>query len=226
MDDLYRPAESLLDTEVYVNSGWSALERGDLEGARAALHELYSTDPTHPALPLLAAGIRRVRPKRVPWRAVVLLIVVVAGVVGVSSWNRHNRVTPPQRKAANVASSTQSTTPPPDEKESVLGTAGREQSPTFPASRQNPSSTTIDEDVIVRQAIKRFELAYRNRWGELTFAHCDISREIDQATAICIPRPAPDTSEPESDRVWAFSLRKAEGGWRITSVQPPVVPHH
>ena len=230
MDDLDRLDASRLDTEVYVASGWSALERGDLQGARAALQDLYSADPTHPALPLLAAGIRRVRSNRVPWRAVVLLIVVVvAGVVGVNSWNRHDRVmTPPPHTSttAKVASLPQSTAPAPAEMGSILGTAGRVQSPGVPIVKQNPTSTTIDEDVIVKQAIRRFEVAYRNRWGALTFERCDVSRQIDQATAICLSRPAPDTPDAESDRVWTFSLRKAEGAWRIASVQPPVARHH
>jgi len=94
------------------------------------------------------------------------------------------------------------------------------------AVKPTPSSNTVDEDVIVRQAIRRFEVAYQNRWGALTFEHCDVSRDSDRATAICLPRPVPGAPDAEADRAWTFSLRKAEGGWRIASVQPPVVRHH
>ena len=221
MDDLHRAEASPSDIEGYVVSGWSALERGDLTGARAALRDLYSADPAHPALPLLAAGIRRVRPTRVPWRAVVLAVVVIAAVVGVRSWNPHARVTPQHTTAAEQVVALPQSTPSSAEMGRVLGTAGRVQPPILPTAKQNPSPT-LDEDVIVRQAIKRFEVAYRNRWGDLTFEHCDVGRELDRATATCLPPPDPNSPEAESDRVWTFSLRKAEGEWRIASVQPPV----
>jgi hypothetical protein len=166
-----------------------------------------------------------VRPTRVPWRAVVLTVVVIAAVVGVRSWNRHGRVTPQHTSAADEVALPQSTLPPPAEMGRVLGTAGRVQPPVLPTAKQNPSPTTLDEDVIVRQAIRRFEVAYRNRWGELTFEHCDIGRELDRATATCVPRPEPNSPDSGSDRLWTFSLRKAEGEWRIASVQPPVALH-
>src|SRR6185295_18480983 len=102
------------DIEGYVVSGWSALERGDLQGARAALQDLYDADPTHPALPLLAAEIRRVRPRPVPRRATVLIVVVVAGIVGVTAWPRHDRVTPAPPHPSTTASA-----------ESLLQSSGR-----------------------------------------------------------------------------------------------------
>jgi hypothetical protein len=224
MDDLDRPDLSRTDTEGYVVSGWSALERGDLEEARAALQDLYSADPTHPALPLLAAGIRRIRPKPLSWRAAVLLIVVmVVGIVGVRSWSRHDRVKPrpqPASATAEVASSRQKAAPARAEV-SELGTTGHVQPSPSLIVKQNPSSAKVDENVIVRRAIQRFEEAYRNRWGGLAFEHCDINREVDQATATCAPREVPNAPDVESDRVWTFLLRKAEGGWKIASVQPP-----
>src|SRR3954467_15754861 len=70
-----------------VIDGWAALERGDIQGARDALQDVYSANPSHPALPLLAAGIRRARPQPVPWGAVALLVMVAGAVAfGVHSW--------------------------------------------------------------------------------------------------------------------------------------------
>lgn len=223
MDDL---AASPTDTstERYVISGWSALERGDLVEARAVLQGLYDADPTHPALPLLAAGIRRIRPKPVPWRPwVLLLIVVAAGIFAFRAWNAQERVTrspQPASAKANAAAIPQSTAPP-AEMRNELGTSGRAPSPELPAVKQNPSSTALDEDLIVRQTIERFEGTYRSRWGGLSFEHCDISRDADYATAICVPRPGGETATADSDRVWKFSLQKSDGAWKIASVQPP-----
>lgn len=222
MDDLDRPDRSRTDTEEYVVSGWAALEREDLKEARAALQDLYSANPTHPALPLLAAGIRRIRPKPLPWRAAILLIVVVAvGIAGVRSWSRLDRVEPPPQPASATPEALPQSTPPARAEVRELGTTGRVQAPALPTVKQNPSSAKIDENVIVRRAIQRFEEAYRSRWGGLSFEHCNINRDVDHATATCAPRDVPDTPDVESDRVWTFSLRKADGGWRIVSVQPP-----
>ena len=224
MADLERPDPLQTHTEEYVVSGWSALERDDLEQARAALHDLYSADPTHPALPLLAAGIRRIRPKPLPWRAAVLLIaVVVAGIVGVRSWMHSDRMNPRPKPASTTAefASIPPSTAPASAEVGELGTTGHAP-PGLLTAKPNQPSATLDEDVIVRQAIQRFEQAYRTRWGGLAFEHCDVSREGDEAKAICVPRDVPDTPDVESDQVWTFSLRKAEeGGWRIASVQPP-----
>jgi hypothetical protein len=226
MDDLTLPQT---DTERYVVCGWSALERGDLTEARAALQELYTSDPTHPGLPLLAAGIRRLRPKPVPWRAGVLLILVVAaGIVAFRSWNGRARViaaSQPTTKQAAIAPLRQSATPAEVRREpgrTEVGTAGRAEPVTeLPAVKQNPSLANVDEDVVVRQAVQRFEGTYRSRWGALAFEHCDVSREGDQATAICTPRSDAEASAVESTQVWRFSLRKADGAWKIASVQPP-----
>ena len=73
---LSSPLSPELDSRLF--GGWAALEHGDLEGARAALQDVYSVDPAHPALPLLAAGIRRARPKQIPWRGIVLLLGLIA----------------------------------------------------------------------------------------------------------------------------------------------------
>ena len=230
MDDLTPPQS---DTDRYAVSGWSALERGDLTEARAVLQDLYTADPTHPALPLLAAGIRRIRPtppKPVPWRAaaVLLIVLVAAGIVAFRSWNGHDRVMPaPQVTATKgpVEPLRQSTAPveiPKEEVRKAVGTAGRAVPATeLPAVKQNPSPAPVDEDVVVRQAVQRFEGTYRSRWGGLTFEHCDVSRDNDQATAICTPRSAADASGVESNQVWNFSLRKTDGAWKIASVQSP-----
>jgi hypothetical protein len=228
MDDLNSAELSPTDIERCIVSGWSALERGDIEGARAALQAVYSADPTHPALPLLAAGIRRARPKPVPWRPLFLVAaIVVAGVLGARAWSRSDRPRPvpsPSTAAASVPAVPPSTEPVPAEVSSETGTAGQlEQPTTLPTATQNASAgrtVRMDEDVVVRQAIQRFEGAYTNRWGSLSFEHCDVSRELDQATATCVPR---GVSEGESQRVWTFALRKSEGGWKIQSVQPPSI---
>jgi hypothetical protein len=225
MDDLAAPPTDT-NTESYVVSGWSALERGDLAEARAALQELYEADPAHPALPLLAAGIRRIRPKPVPWRAgVLLLIVVAAGIVAFRAWNSQGAVTrsaEPASAKADVAPIPQSTPPPPPaQARRELGTSGHVPAPELPIVKQNPSSATLDEDVIVRQTIERFAGTYRSRWGGLAFEHCDISRDGDEASAICVPRQGVEAATADSERVWKFTLRKTDGAWKIASVQPP-----
>jgi hypothetical protein len=226
MDDLELPRT---DTERFAVSGWSALERGDLTEARAALQDLYTADPTHPALPLLAAGIRRIRPKAVPWRAgVLLLILIVAGIAAIRTWRAQDRATPaqPATAKADTAPVPQSTalpqSPAPAEVRREVGTTGPAKSGTeLPIVKQNASAAEVDEDLIVRQAVQRFEGTYRSRWGGLAFVHCDISREVNEATAICLPRSAAETSDADPSFVWRFSLRKSDGAWRIVSAQPP-----
>lgn len=227
MEDL-AAAHTDTNTEHCVVSGWSALERGDLAEARAVLQELYDADPTHPALPLLAAGIRRIRPKPVPWRAgVLLLIVVAAGIVAFREWNSHDgvvrdrvaRAAPPTSAKAEAASIPQST-PPPAEVRSEVGTSRPPSGTELPTATKN-TSLAVDEDVVVRQVIQRFEGTYRSRWGGLAFEHCDISRDGDQASAICVPRSDGESTNDESSRVWKFDLRKSDGTWKIASAQPP-----
>lgn len=230
MDDL-NSAQSSAEIEGCIVSGWAALDRGDLEGARAALQEVYSADPTHPALHLLAAGIRRARPKPVPWRAFILVAaIVVGGAFGVRAWTRHDdRPQPVPRSASTTAPAPSlplSTEPAPAAAETSkeTGTAGHAEYPPLPTAKQNastPPALNVDEDVVVRQAIQRFEGAYTNRWGSLAFEHCDVSRELDRAAATCVPRQAGGMSDADSNRVWTFALRKSEDGWKIASVQPP-----
>ena len=77
MDAPFSSPSSDLDRRVI--AGWAAIEHGDIGEARAALSDVYAVDPAHPALPLLAASIRRTRPKRITWRSAVLLLLIVAG---------------------------------------------------------------------------------------------------------------------------------------------------
>ena len=126
----------------------------------------------------------------------------------------------PTTTKAEASSIPQSTAPV--EVRPELGTAGRTEPDTeLRTPTQNPSPQTLDEDVVVRQAIQRFEGTYQSRWGGLGFEHCDINRDEGEAAAICIPREATESSSVQSDRVWKFSLRKADGAWKIVSVQPP-----
>src|SRR4051812_19967276 len=100
MDDLAAPHVS---TEDHVVKGWSALERHDLAAARAVLQNLYDLDPRHPALPLLAAGIRRIRPKPIRWRAGVLLLAAIGvGLIAVRARNGQSRETAPNSAQASA----------------------------------------------------------------------------------------------------------------------------
>src|SRR4051812_6869217 len=104
-----------LDSRVI--EGWAALERGDLEGARHALHDVHSANPSHPALPLLAAGIRRARPKPIAWGAVALLLIVAAASAdGLYSWAGRRSIAAPSTSEPPAASSrAQESIAPPQE---------------------------------------------------------------------------------------------------------------
>jgi hypothetical protein len=202
--------------------GWAALERGDIQGARAALQDVYSANPSHPALPLLAAGIRRLRPKPVPWGAVALLLVLIAGgALGLFSWaaRRH----PPASTSAQpaVSSRTQEaeapSSPPPAER--PRGTSGGSAQHS-PSSRDAPAAA---DDAQIRQAVTRFARTYSSKWATLSFSGCDISPVGDTATATCRATPASSTNDAET-APWTFSCRKTAGSWKIISVQPPPLP--
>jgi hypothetical protein len=215
---LSSPSAPELDSRVI--GGWAALENGDLEGARAALQEVYSVDPEHAALPLLAAGIRRARPKQIPWRGIVLLV----GLIGVSAfaWRASirsqisttfgatsvaERAVDHQQPAAPVASSSAGS----------IGTAGLDApAPATPPASQAQHVVPSDE-VQIRQAIARFATAYSSRWTPLTFPTCDISRSDDTATVTCQSRMTPGSTEG----TWAFACRKTGDAWKIVRMQPP-----
>lgn len=216
MDDA-DPAAGNIESRIV--EGWSALELGDLETARAALRDAYDVNPTHPALPLLAAGIRRVRPKPVPWRGVVLAAAVIVSsfIVGYR-WMRSNPMPPGQSAVA--------TTSIPDEPprpSGPTGTAGQVEVPTPPDSRPQTGPKPLDDAALIRQSITRFEGAYRSRWAPLTFSGCEIAHEAVTATATCRD-PRVDGVDGNAGRTWTFSLRKSGAAWRITSVQPSAPP--
>jgi hypothetical protein len=216
MDDSYPAAENL---ESRIVAGWSALELGDLEAARAVLRDVYDVNPTHPALPLLAAGIRRVRPRQRPWRGVILLLLLaVAAVALVAVRTRTSRDESRPLPPSEVAQA--SVTPEPVTPPVTTGTTGEAEvsEPAAPARRPVPAP--VDEDVLVRQAIARFETSYKSRWGALAFRHCDIARDGESATATCRAGRDAGATDIEADHLWTFSLRQADGAWRIVSVEP------
>ena len=218
--DLPLSSPSAPELDSLVIRGWAALEQGDLEGARASLQDVYSVDPAHPALPLLAAGIRRARPKQIPWRGLVLLLGLIAA--GAFAWRASIRshmvaasgstavadlAANQQEPAAAVASPSAS----------PVGTGGRgapvqATSPAPQAARGVPS-----DEVQIRQAIARFATAYSSRWTPLTFPSCEISRSDDTASVTCQSRMTPGSAEG----TWVFACQKTGDGWKIVRMQPP-----
>jgi len=82
-----------------------------------------------------------------------------------------------------------------------------------------------DDAALVRQTIERFRLTYNGRLfthgdgraqGPLAFLACDIAIVSDQATAMCQAASHAPDNPPE---VWTLTLRRAETGWAIKSVQ-------
>jgi hypothetical protein len=76
-----------------------------------------------------------------------------------------------------------------------------------------------DEAMIV-QSIRRFEGAYRSRWGALALRACEVAPGEETATARCRADQS-DAPETAPEMVWTFTLRKSAEGWRIVSVQQP-----
>ena len=211
--------------------GWAALERGDVDAARAALQDVFSADPSHPALPLLAAGIRRARPRRVPWlQALVLLAAIGIAVVGVRYWMSQRpaaraAVNADQGEPATAPPASTDSTPPLPEAGSPANSATAPRAPSHtprasPAVPDGGSPLTSD-DVQIRQAIARFASAYSNRWGRLEFSACDISPAAETTVVTCRARPAQQDTAQDASGLWTFSCRKAGDVWRIISVQPP-----
>jgi hypothetical protein len=212
------PSRSEADSRVI--SGWAALERGDLEEARSALSDVYSTDPAHPALPLLAAGIRRIRPRRFPWRGVFLLLLAIGG--GAFVVYARTRQTSPQPNGTEAVASLApaqldgevpapaATSPGP------TGTSGTNKLSAAPPDRDAAIHSPATEDTQIRQAVSRFAAAYSNRWTPLTFASCDIARGDETASVTCQSRSA-----DARGATWTFSFRKVDDMWKIVSMQPP-----
>ena len=82
-----------------------------------------------------------------------------------------------------------------------------------------------DDEALVRLTIERFRLTYNARLlahaddranGPLTFLACGITIVSDQATATCEAASQSPDNEPD---VWTLTLRRAETGWAIKSIQ-------
>ena len=210
--------------------GWAALEQGDLEEARAALQDVYSIDPAHPALPLLAAGIRRARPRQIPWRGIVLLLIALVAA-GVFAWRSSSRIRAVPGLVASTDDDVAGNQREPEGPAAVspnaspIGTAGAE-TPARPAARASaPASQSAhgapDDEVQIRQAISRFATAYSSRWTPLAFSSCDVSRSGDTASATCRSHSTQGSAEDPSGATWVFACQKAGESWKIVRMQPP-----
>jgi sortase A len=82
-----------------------------------------------------------------------------------------------------------------------------------------------DDEALVRQTIEQFRLTYNGRLvthgdvranGPLAFRACGITIVLDQATATCEATSQSPDHEPD---VWTLTLRRAETGWAIKSIQ-------
>jgi len=82
-----------------------------------------------------------------------------------------------------------------------------------------PENTS--DEAQIQQAVARFAKTYTSKWGPLAFGECDISPAGQTATAACRATGVSSTAGAPPDGPWKFSCRKAEGSWRIVSVQPP-----
>jgi hypothetical protein len=232
----YMDAPSSRELDRRVIEGWSALEHGDLEGARAALRDVYEANPVHPALPLLAAGIRRARGRRIPWRAVVVLGVLISGgAIGARAW-MGARSAPPMdsataadaKYAAPAASPTVPSPPAqPMESSAEAGATSGRTVPTVPSGREPatraPAESTppATDEAQIRQAISRFASVYGSRWTRLALGQCSIVPTEDSAVATCHSGATQRDGAEEPGGVWTFSCRKVAGLWKIVSIQPP-----
>ena len=213
---LSSPLSPELDSRLI--GGWAALEHGDLEGARAALQDVYSVDPAHPALPLLAAGIRRARPKQIPWRGIVLLLGLIA--MCAFAWRASLRshavaASGPATVAELAADRQEPAAVVASPHAGSVGTAGR--GAPLPATSPAPQAArgVPNDEVLIRQAIARFATAYSSRWTPLTFPSCDISRSDDTASVTC------QSTSGSTEGTWVFACRKIGDAWKIVRMQPP-----
>jgi LPXTG-site transpeptidase (sortase) family protein len=88
------------------------------------------------------------------------------------------------------------------------------------------TSTSYDDETLVRQAIERFRLTYNARLvshhdvrpeGPLAFQACAIAVAGDRATATCTAAShSPESGEP---RAWSVTLTRVDDVWAITSIQ-------
>jgi len=225
MDDpISSPNASDLDRRII--AGWAAIEHGDLGEARAALSDVYAVDEAHPGLPLLAAAIRRTRPKPVPWRSTLLVLIVIAG----GAFVVYSMMTSPVRHVASTARATSAPASSDDEAAPVVadsvGTSGKRANGQAPAESsqtqrsQEALRSSGSDEAMIRQGIARFATAYSNRFKPVAFTSCDVARGDDSATVTCQARGA-DPSDEAGDGTWIFTCRKAADAWKIVSIQPP-----
>ena len=160
-------------------AGWAAIEHGDIGEARAALSDVYAVDPAHPALPLLAASIRRTRPKRITWRSAVLLLLIVAGAAYLVQSMRTRAVQEASLSSAASADEVpaEPSLTPPSTGTASVGTSGQKVEPrsTVKAATPEAAHAPASDDEIIRQGIERFSTSY-SRWTPLAFGSCDFSR--------------------------------------------------
>jgi hypothetical protein len=224
---LSSPSSSELDSRVI--AGWDALEHGDIEEARAALQDVHSVNPTHPALPSLAAGIRRARPKPRPWRGMVLMLgLLAAGAFAYASVRPRTvpdfgpttvgEVAPPREVAPSQEE--QPTPPVASASRTTIGTAGRSGPVRATTPSPQAAGTAPSDEAQIRQAISRFATTYSNRWLPLTFPSCDINRSEDTATVSCQSRTTQGSAAGAGAGTWLFTCRKVDGSWSIVSLQP------
>jgi len=174
MDDpISSPNASDLDRRII--AGWAAIEHGDLGEARAALSDVYAVDEAHPGLPLLAAAIRRTRPKPVPWRSTLLVLIVIAG----GAFVVYSMMTSPVRHVASTARATSAPASSDDEAAPVVadsvGTSGKRANGQAPAESsqtqrsQEALRSSGSDEALIRQG-EKFLLANQNAdgsWGDL-----------------------------------------------------------
>ena len=93
------------------------------------------------------------------------------------------------------------------------------------ATRVIADASIPDDEALVRQTIEQFRLTYNGRLlthgdvranGPLAFRACGITIVSDQATATCEATSQSPDNEPD---VWMLTLRRAETGWAIKSIQ-------
>ena len=215
------PSSTELDTRVLC--GWSALESGDIDEARAVLRDVYTVDPTHPALPALAAGIRRARPRRLPVRGMVVLMgLLVAAALAWYSSSGSRVPVDSSTSASNVARpEPEQPTVPIAPAADPTGTAGRGTQARASSPATQPARTAPNDEAEIRQAISRVATAYSSRWAPMAFPLCDVARGEDTASVTCQSRTTQGSAVGESGGTWVFECRKIDGSWKIVSMQPP-----
>ena len=93
------------------------------------------------------------------------------------------------------------------------------------ATRVIADAPIPDDEALVRLTIEQFRLTYNGRLlthgdvranGPLAFLACGITIVSDEATATCEATSQSPDNEPD---VWTLTLRRADTGWAIKSIQ-------